>query len=128
MKLIAQKPCSFGGKKFYIGDEIPAGLVVDADAQAQMGVLAIFNHEETEPGKISILIHAEDVAKRFNLTPEGLQAIFDVLTGKPSEAEPVINQMTDGEALILLHMSESRRVVKAAAEARGKALEEAGEP
>ena len=29
MRLIAKKPCSFGGQQFYIGDEVPENLVAD---------------------------------------------------------------------------------------------------
>lgn len=43
MKLIAKKPCSFGGRQFYIGDEIPAGLVADPVTQEGLGVIAIAN-------------------------------------------------------------------------------------
>ena len=43
MRLIANKPCSFGGRKFYIGDEIPENLVADARAQEKMGVITIVN-------------------------------------------------------------------------------------
>lgn len=46
MRLIANKPCSFGGRKFYIGDEIPADLVTDARAQEKMGVITIANDTE----------------------------------------------------------------------------------
>lgn len=45
MKLIAKKPCSFGGRQFYIGDEIPANLVADAGAQEKMGVITITNDD-----------------------------------------------------------------------------------
>lgn len=41
MRLIANKPCSFGGRQFYIGDEIQADLVADAGMQEKMGVIAI---------------------------------------------------------------------------------------
>ena len=41
MKLIAKKPCSFGGRDFYINDEIPPGLVADAALQERMGMLAV---------------------------------------------------------------------------------------
>ena len=50
MRLIANKPCSFGGRQFYIGDEIPAELVADARAQEKMGVIAIANDAEGVPG------------------------------------------------------------------------------
>lgn len=43
MRLIAKKPCSFGGRKFYIGDEIPETLVADAKLQEKMGVITIVN-------------------------------------------------------------------------------------
>lgn len=43
MRLIANKPCSFGGKKFYIGNEIPENLVADARLQEKMGVITIVN-------------------------------------------------------------------------------------
>lgn len=43
MRLIAKKPCSFGGRQFYIGDEIPENLVADARAQEKMGVITIVN-------------------------------------------------------------------------------------
>lgn len=45
MKLIATKPCSFGGRQFYIGDEIPMELVADAKAQEKIGVITIINGE-----------------------------------------------------------------------------------
>ena len=43
MRLIANKPCCFGGKKFYIGNEIPENLVADARLQEKMGVITIVN-------------------------------------------------------------------------------------
>lgn len=46
MKLIAKKPCSFGGEKFYIGDGIPAGLVADPAVQEKRGILTIIKENE----------------------------------------------------------------------------------
>lgn len=51
MKLIAKKPCSFGGQKFYIGDEIPTDLVADAKQQEQYGMIAIVNTEDVPGGE-----------------------------------------------------------------------------
>ena len=135
MKLIAQKPCSFGGKRFYIGDEIPAQLILNPHAQAKMGVVAIVNDEaaavspdtadeETRsPAEtITVVIRTEEGDLPLNLTAEGLQSVVDVLSGKAADAEPIIAQMTDGDALILLHMSDPRKTIKEAAEARAQAL------
>ena len=33
MRLIAQKPCSFGGNKFFIGEEVPTELVTNPKMQ-----------------------------------------------------------------------------------------------
>lgn len=41
MRLIVKKPCSFGGRKFFIGNEVPAELVADPATQERLGVIAI---------------------------------------------------------------------------------------
>lgn len=43
MRLIAKRPCRFGGRNFYIGDEVPAELVADPAAQERLGVLVAAN-------------------------------------------------------------------------------------
>ena len=43
MKLIAKKPCNYGGRQFYIGDEIPTDLVVNLDREEKLGVISIAN-------------------------------------------------------------------------------------
>ena len=50
MRLIARKPCSFGGRKFFIGQEIPAGLVLDAAVQERMGVLTVLSEPDSRTG------------------------------------------------------------------------------
>lgn len=143
MKLIAKKPCSFGGKKFYIGDEIPVESVLDPKAQEQMGVLVLVDAAQGRPAPASapevvlkevdtmtVVIGAKEGDLPLNLTQEGLQAVVDVLTVKPAEAESIIEKMEDGDALILVHIMDSRKAVKEAAEKRAKALnteESAGE-
>lgn len=48
MRLIAKKPCSFGGKRFYIGEEIPRSLVTDAERQEKYGVISVVNENAGE--------------------------------------------------------------------------------
>lgn len=124
MKLIAKKPCGFGGKKFYIGDEIPVEYVQNPKAQEKLGTLAIVNDEADTPAveAMEVVIHAEEGDLQLKLTKEGLQAFVDVLTSTVPDAKPIIEQMTDGDALILLHVSDDRKDIKKAAEARAKAL------
>ena len=131
MKLIAQKPCSFGGKQFYIGNEIPVKDVLNPTLQAKLGVLAIVPDDAgaTPPAveTMTVVIRAEEGDLPLNLTAEGLQAVVDVFTSNVEDAEPVIAAMTDGDALILLHIADNRKAIKTAAEARAKALNEATE-
>ena len=134
MKLIARKPCSFAGEKFFIGDQVPVEYVLDPQGQEKMGTLAIVKDDAGAPAPdesadagnvvntMSVVIHAEEGDLPLNLTAEGLQAVVDVLTDTVEGAEPIVEAMTDGDALILLHSADSRKSIKAAAEARAKAL------
>lgn len=132
MKLIARKPCSFEGVKYFIGDEIPAEAVINPKAMEQMGVLAIAGDNEQEKAtidqpqisKVELWIHAKEGDLPLNVTVEGLQAVIDTLTATASEAEPIIEQMTDEDALILLDCCDSRKTIREAARDRAKALNE----
>ena len=46
MRLIARRPCSFGGKKYFIGDEVPAEDVINPTVQEDQGTLAIVKDEQ----------------------------------------------------------------------------------
>ena len=48
MKLIAKKPCSFGGKDFFINDEIPVNAVLNPKQQEELGVLSIVSDEKPQ--------------------------------------------------------------------------------
>lgn len=136
MAYVAQKPCCFAGQRFKIGEAIPDELIHPGavETNIKMGVIAKQGGTKaprttaTIAPAISVKVNTEKGTMALNLTPEGLQSVVTVLTGKAIEAEAVIEEITDGDALILLHMCDSRKTIKAAAEARGKALEEVGEP
>ena len=122
MKLIAKKPCGFGGKKFYIGDEIPAEYVLNPKAQETMGNLVIVNDEVAPGSAMEVVIRAKEGDMPLMLTQEGLQAVVDVLTGTADDANPIIEQMTDADALILLHLTDKRKEIKSAAEKRAQVI------
>lgn len=64
MKLIAKKPCSFGSRQFYIGNEIPENLVSDARRQEKMGVITIVNEDiGVSGGQSGSLFTQEQVEK-----------------------------------------------------------------
>lgn len=134
MKLFAKKSCSFGGKRFAIGDEVPADLVLNPATQERLGVLSIANDAPDftagvdlgdpagDCSRIAIVLHAEEGDFPLDLTVEGLQNVVDVLTDKADPAKAIIEQMTDGAALILVDAIDSRASIKKAAQARAMAL------
>lgn len=137
MAYVALKPCCFAGIRFKIGETVPDELLHPGAAKnlVKMNVIAAQDHEATPAAttatpadsKIEVIVHAEEGDMPLELTKDGLQSIFDILSGTVSEAETIIEQMTDGDALILLHVSDSRKTIKEAAETRAKALNEADE-
>lgn len=137
MKLIAQRPCSFGGKQFPIGSEIPSELVSSPRMQEIMGILSIVPdgsepvQASPEPVTVNVLpvsLHSKDGDINLNLAADGLQAFVDVLTASATSAVEIINGINSDDLLILIHATDSRKSVQAAAEARAKALnQEAGE-
>lgn len=138
MKLIARKPCSFGGERFYIGDEIPVKLVQEPKTQEKYGTLAILEGDAVTPAPnispivipdpvLSVCVSVDGEEMKLEPTDDGLQDIFNALIGDADSAVATINKMTDNDALILLHLSERRTTVKKAAKARAQALAEAQE-
>lgn len=133
MKLIAKQPCSFGGKRFYIGDEIPVELVKEPKTQEKYGKLVIVDDEAAadQPAGscnvMTVFVHAEEGDLPLELNQESLQAILDILSGNAEDAEPIVKQMTNLDALIFLDIADSRKTVKNAAKARAQALTEAQE-
>lgn len=61
MRLIAKKPCSYGGRKFFIGDEIPAELVVNIEREEKLGVISVANDEAGVPEQSGTLYSQEQV-------------------------------------------------------------------
>lgn len=59
MRLIAKKPCSFGGKRFFIGEEVPENLVMNPAVQEKLGVLTIANDEGVSAGEAGTFSQAQ---------------------------------------------------------------------
>lgn len=132
MAFIALRPCNFGGQHFLINDTIPDELIYPEGRQnlVKMGVIsavgesAIISAEKgsSAPQNDKITLRTEVLERPLVLTPEGLQCAFDVLVADVKEAEAIVNEMTDNDALIFLNMADKRKGIKAATEERGKAL------
>lgn len=127
MAYIALKPCKFAGQRFKINDAVPGELIHPGAAKnlVKMQILALADGLDGAPVKTAGNISAHKITvgdMSLELTSEGLQHVFDALTSNVEGAEKVVGEMTDGDALILLHMSDGRKSIKAAAEAKAKEL------
>lgn len=141
MKLIAQKPCSFGGRQFFIGDDVPEELVASPKTQEKLGVLAIYrggavaadNTQELtlETGKeiiplssgeyatqVSIPIQAENGTQALSAAPEAIVEALRIMQMDVKEAEKEIDSAMDENTLIILHACDSRKGIKNACEKR----------
>lgn len=134
MAYIALKPCQFAGQKFRIGETVPDELIHPGTAKnlLKMQVLAVrdngtipANNQEQIRGNetVRISVPAEEGDLVLDVSLEGVQAIFNVLSGKAADAASIIEKMDEGDALILLHQIDSRKTIKEAAEARAKEIE-----
>ena len=130
---VAQKPCSFAGKDFKIGDMVPAELIQPGAAPALMKMGLIANTtkdaapvvpETTGPvvTTVDITVPVEEGRLALDITKEGLQSIVDVLCANVEGAEKIIDEMIDNDALILLHIVDNRKSIKTAAQERAETL------
>lgn len=149
MKLIAKRPCSFGGKKFYVGDEVPRDLVLDPASQEKLGILSVLRDREEEPAEtftreqaggmiaeavagltgeiipaepyVDIMIR-EDPARVVHAAPEEIRQVFAIMQANADEGVRMISEVTDENILILLHAADSRKTIKNAARERAEKL------
>lgn len=143
MRLFAKKPCNFGGKKYFVGDEIPATAVANPKAQEKMGVIAISNGGTVPPEelqemvaqvgvvKFEIPVHTEDGDLILSVTNEELQVFTDIRqidvqkTEDKQQIAELIQKVESEDLLILLDALDGRKFVKTEAQARAKALSDA---
>ncbi len=128
MSLIAKKPCKFGGRKFYIGEEIPEKLVKDANRQEQLGTLTITSDAGAELEEVvetlDVILSTDDGEGTVSiaLTQEELQTVFDVMQKSAADAAEAIGTVESENVLIAIHAADSRSTVKKAAEKRADVL------
>lgn len=109
MRYIARRPCSFGGKKYLIGEDVPADVVLDGKRQVALGTLAAVQDDKTSAILISL------VEEQFSLAPEELQRVFDILQAKSEDAVALLQEETRENVCGVIAVCDSRRAVKTAA-------------
>lgn len=137
MRLIAQIPCTFSGKRYLIGEEVPADVVENPEAQAKRGTIAIMNDGEVqaEEVKFTIPIHLESEDYYVTVTESELTVFTDVLqigvktTEEKAKIAEIISSVESNDLLILMDAVDGRKVVKDAVKERVDSIEnELGEP
>ena len=108
MRYIARRPCSFGGKKYLIGEDVPADVVLDGKRQVALGTLAAVQDDKTSAMLISL------GEEQVSLAPEELQRIFDILQAKSEDAVALLQEETRENICRVIAVCDSRRAVKSA--------------
>lgn len=132
MAFIALKPCRFAGQDYKVGECVPDEMVHPGAAKnlKKMGVisecednaLSVPSNDIPQQTGIPVMIHEQGGCLPLNVMPGSIQDIFDVLISKVGAAETIIQGMEDRDALILLNIVDSRKLIKEAAEARAQEL------
>lgn len=139
MRLIAKKPCDFGGRRFYIGEEIPEDLVADPKRLEAFGVITIANSEneivlggepgtsflpkagETEesPGRVMIDLNTgEGEHTCIPASQDQLQCVFELLQTGEGRAVKSISGISDENVLTIVSHADPRKKVREAAKER----------
>lgn len=136
MKLIAKKPCSFGGKDFFINDEIPVNAVLNPKQQEELGVLSIVSDGEAATGILETGFQETDIAipvfKSYDgdtaqvmgipLNAGEIQEVFSIMQMNVEEATKAIEAAKSENMLIVIHACDSRAGVKKAAQKKADNL------
>lgn len=139
MRLIAQKPCKFGGKQFLGGEEIPVALVENPKAQVKRGVIAIADGglSPTELQEVvtqrvkpvfEVLIHTEAEDLPLYLTNDELSVFTEIRQIGVNSSEDkqkiseLIRKVESEDLLIMLDALDGRKFVKEEAQARATEL------
>ena len=141
MKIIAQKPCSFEGQKFFIGDEIPASLVAAPKTLEKMGVIAIAANGGVSPeatihtveqGLIEVIVHAVDGDIPLKITNAELSVFTEIRqigvnsTEDKQKISEMIQKIESEDLLIILDALDGRKFVKDEAQAKAQELSKKG--
>lgn len=133
MAYVCLKACVLGGVQYGQGDSIPAEAVLPARACAlqRMGYLTEASespHTGLEEMKgipetpiIVPVIYGDD-AVDVPAMPEDIRTVFSILQKNADDAVKSIEAVEREEVLVLLRTADGRKTVKAAADARAKAL------
>ena len=136
MKLVANKPCTLSGKRYFIGEEIPVEAVADPAALEKMGVLTVIRNgiptEQFEEcvasvGEVFFRIEIAKGDKDFDLDvtePQLQEAVKTMQMNQKDAVAHIRDTVEDNTVLIFVNATDSRTAVKKEAETKAKSLGE----
>lgn len=130
MRLFAKTPCSFGGKKYFIGQEIPAGEVIDPEAQQKMGVISIASDDGAPAaliphvGEIKFKVPVSNGSETsvIDLTEAELVQAVGIMQKDVKAAVGEIKEAESESVLIFVNALDSRKSVVDATAKRAEEL------
>lgn len=134
MKLVANKPCSLNGKKYFIGEEVPVEEVVDYHSLVKMGLLSVIhdavpadNLEECVAmvGEVSFsipIVKGDETIDLDVTEPQIQDAVKTMQMNADTAIAHIRGDVEDNTTLIVINALDSRKTVKEAAESKAKAL------
>lgn len=139
MKLVANKPCTLSGKRYFIGEKIPVEAVTDPAALEKMGVLTIirdgipteqFEECVASVGEAFFRIEITKGDKGFDLDitePQLQEAVKTMQMNQKDAVAHIRDTVEDNTVLIFVNAVDSRAAVKKEAETKAKSLGESEE-
>ena len=131
--IVAKRPCSFEGKKFFIGDEIPEAFVRDPDKMEKLGIVVVV--KEGRPMEIGesiaqvaeVLFHipiikGEETLEMDVSEPQIREAVKTMQMSVKDATAHIKEYVEDDTVLILLNAIDSRTAVKKEAELKAKEI------
>lgn len=124
----ALRPCHFAGTGYMIGDEVPAGVLVDGAAARLIRQRVLAYTADAEPAAaITETVTYDGDEVELTVTQDGMDLIVTVLTATVEGSASTIAAATDVDGLKLLHVVDSRSGIRTAVAARLAELEAAAD-
>lgn len=127
---IANKPCSFAGKSFLIGEVIPAELI-DVNAVARLKRTRVIVEAGEQKGAVAtpvangvfaVPVITKDGTLSVELTADALHVLFTVLQESADRAAELVEAQEDKDLLLCIHALDKRKTVQNLAKERATAL------
>ena len=128
MRIFALKPCSFGGRKFFVGDEIPESLIADWKSQVTYGNISVLENEDpgASPECRTIQIHPiiDGKASAVDITDDQADRAIKIMQADVKASVELVGGELDKEALLLVKALDSRKMVQEAVKKQMAILED----